>query len=194
MNKNNFNERIILWTRQHKNSLEDLNKHGVYRVKKEYIIQKLDSISEYYFNIYNWYVKGAEKIVKRPKGVEYPIWLSTSSNLMLQPTDDSVVLKVEVDRKLVVITDFEKWGYVVNYWYIPLNKEDEKKHNEELKKRGIGNESSLCSSDKGNFYPLLKKKIIKSWDRLFDDRIRMSDVNQATLWEIKKEWVKEVIK
>jgi hypothetical protein len=47
--------------------------------------------------------------------------------------------------------------------------------------------------DKGNFYPQLKKKIEKSWDRLFED-YSISDVRQGTIWEIREEDIIEIIK
>nr|WP_312580058.1 DUF3841 domain-containing protein [Sedimentibacter sp.] len=151
------NDKVKLWTRQHKNVITELEKHGVYRVKKEYIMGKMDTISDYYLDLYEWYGKHADKIVPRPKGVTYPIWLSTSSDVMLQPT------------------------------------EDEERHNEELKKYGITSESSLITGNKGNFYPLLKNKIIKSWERLFDSFEEEGIHTQATIWEIKKEWVVDII-
>ena len=48
-------DRIKLWTRQHKNVVNQLNEHGVYRVRKEYILDKMDTISDYYLNLYDWY-------------------------------------------------------------------------------------------------------------------------------------------
>lgn len=185
--------KVRLWTRQHKNILDELDKHGVYRVKKEYITEKMDTMSNYYLDLYEWYGRNADKIVPRPEGVIYPIWLSTSSDMMLQPVEDTVILEVEVDRKDVIYTDMGRWGYVVNYFYLPIDQEDEQRHNEELEKYGINNESSLISGDKGNFYPLLKNKIIKSWERLFEPFEDTGQVVQATIWEIKKEWVKDII-
>lgn len=185
--------KIKLWTRQHKDILTDLEKYGVYRVKKEYILQKLDSITPFYLKVYGWYTQKAAKIVSKPEAVEYPIWLSTTKDMMLQPIEDTVVLELEVDRKYVIITDQEKWGYVINFWYLPLDREDERKHNEELKKYGIPDESALCMSSKGNFYPILRDKIKRSWDRLFDNNIRFCNLTQATLWEIRKEWIVDII-
>lgn len=186
-------DKIKLWTRQHKDVLKELEEKSFYHVKKEYILAKNDTISSYYFHLYDWYISHAEKIVPRPEGVQYPIWLSTSSDTMLQPVEDTVILELEVEREHVVITDFDKWGYVVNYWYVPLDKEDEKKHNEELKKNGIGDESALYMSHKGNFYPMLKNKIIKSWERIFEISEESDVLTQATLWEIKKEWLVKVL-
>lgn len=187
------NNKVKLWTRQHKNVLNELEEHGVYRVKKEYILEKMDTISDYYLKLYEWYGRNASKKVAKPEGAIYPIWLSTSSEMMLQPVDNTVVLEIEVDIKNVVYTDVNKWGYVVNYFYLPLNPEDEEKHNAELKKYGISDESSLIRTDKGNFYPLLKSKIIKSWDRLFEPFDEKNTLSQATLWEIKKEWVVDIV-
>ncbi|MBK5242688.1 DUF3841 domain-containing protein, partial [Clostridium sp.] len=118
-----------------------------------------------------------------------PIWLSTSAEMMLQPIEDTIILVIEVDRKDVIYTDVNKWGYVVNYFYLPIDDEDEERHNEELKKFRISNESSLIMGDNGNLYPLLKNKIIKSWDSLFEDNIDLSKTNQASLWELKSEWI-----
>ena len=189
----NPNDKVKLHTRQHKNVLDELNKYGVYRVKKEYILEKMDTISDYYLSLYEWYGRNAAKIVPRPEGVIYPIWLSTSAEMMLQPTEDTIILEIEIDRKDVIYTDMNKWGYVVNYFYIPIDSEDEEIHNEELKKFRISDESSLIMGDKGNFYPLLKKKIIKSWERLFEPFDEKSSFSQATIWEIKKEWVVGII-
>ncbi len=190
---NNTNDKVRLWTRQHKNVVDELNKYGVYRVKKEYILEKMDTISDYYLNLYEWYGKNADRIVPRPEGVKYPIWFSTSSEVMLQPTEGAVILEIEADRKDVVFTDANKWGYIVNYFYLPVDPEDEEKHNKELKRFGISNEPSIITSDKGNFYPLLKNKIIKSWERLFEPFDEKSAFLQATMWEIKKEWVVDII-
>ena len=185
----NPNDKIKLHTRQHKNVLEELDKYGVYRVKKEYILEKMDTISDYYLSLYQWYGRNAAKIVPRPEGVIYPIWLSTSEELMLQPTEDTIIFEIEVDRKDVIYTDGNKWDYVVNYFYLPVDHEDEERHNNELEKFGISDESSLITGDNGNFYPLLKNKIIKSWERLFEPFDEKSSPSQATIWEIKKEWV-----
>lgn len=182
-------KKITLWTRQHENVVKELNYSGVYRVKKEFLLQKFDSISDYYLTIYNWYIERAEKIVERPKEAEFPIWLSISSELMLQPTQNNAIIELLVDRDKVVFTDSEKWGYVSNYWYLPKDKEDERKYNEELKRMGIGDESELYMGHKGDFYPHMRNKIVKSWERMFEGEIQMNSNTQATLWEIKKEWV-----
>ena len=90
--ENNGDEKIRIWTRQDKRVLKELEEKGVYRVKKEYITEKMDTISDYYIRLYDWYVKKAEKIVARPEGVTYPVWVSLTSEAMLQPTKDTIIL------------------------------------------------------------------------------------------------------
>ena len=45
------------------------------------------------------------------------------------------------------------------------------------------------------FYPMIKKEIVASWDRLFDDQVKLgNDLKYGTIWEVRKEWVTNVIK
>ena len=45
------------------------------------------------------------------------------------------------------------------------------------------------------FYPQIKREIIDSWSRLFDDSIHInSDQKYGTIWEIRKEWITDIIK
>lgn len=182
-------QKIKLWTRQHENVLKSIEAFGIYRPKKEFLEQKFDSIWEYYSEVYRWYIERAEKIVPRLEGAEFPIWLSVRSDMMLQAAENNVIIELEAPVDKVVFTDSEKWGYVMNYWYLPIDKRDEEKFNDELKRVGIGDESELYMGHKGNFYPHLRSKIIKSWERLFEGGEEITPTAQATLWEIRKEWV-----
>jgi len=181
-----------LWTRQVPEVWAELEETGQYTVKKQYILEKNDTISDYYLELYEWYTKAARKYIDIDEELKYPIWLSIDESLMLQPTEDTVILKVEIPEEEVLICNMEAWGYRVNYWYIPVDDEDEKRHNEEVKRYGIASEADIISSDKGNFYPLLKRKIISSWDRVFTTRPDKMTECAATTWRIRKEWVKEV--
>ena len=76
---------------------------------------------------------------------------------MLQPTEHAIIFEVEIPEGEYLICNFDKWGYRVNYFYVPLDEADEKAHMEELKKYGIASEDSLVTTSKGNFYPLLRQ-------------------------------------
>ena len=73
------------WTRQHEAVWDELQKTGQYIVKKEYIEEKNDTISEFYLKLYEWYTKAARKYIDIPEVLKYPIWLSVSEDMMLQP-------------------------------------------------------------------------------------------------------------
>lgn len=182
---------MTLWTRQMPQVWEELERTGVYRVKEEYIRMKNDTIADYYLELYRWYTREARKYVEIPEDLMYPIWLCVSEETMLQPTANTVILRLEVPREKVAICNMEAWGYVVNYWYVPLDDNDAKKHAEELKRYGIKEEDQLISTSMGNFYPIMKRKIQDSWSRVFTMPPANNNDAVATIWEIKREWVKE---
>lgn len=183
---------ITLWTRQVPEVWQELQASGVYRVKKEYIQKKNGSIADYYLSLYRWYTYEAGKHIRIPEGLEYPIWLCGSEETMLQPIEDTVILKLEVPKEKVLLCNMDAWGYVVNYWYVPLDEEDARKHAEELARYGIREEDELISTSKGNFYPLLKQKIQNSWGRIFTMPPAKEEDAVYTIWDIRREWVKEV--
>lgn len=181
-----------LWTRQVPEVLEELKRSGRYFCKEEYIRQKNDTMSDYYLKLYEWYTREARKYISIPEGFKYPIWFSTEEEMMLQPMENTVILKAEIPDDRFLICNMEGWGYRVNYWYVPLNAEDRKRHEEELEKYGIVNEDDLMLTDKGNFYPLIKRKIQDSWSRIFTVSPLNKQEVAATAWELRAEWVKEV--
>ena len=67
-----------------------------------------------------------------------------------------------------------------------------RKYKPQLKKYGIASEDSLVTTSKGNFYPLLRQKIIKSWDRIFTIQPDDPSLMVGTCWKLKKEWIREV--
>ena len=181
-----------LWTRQVPQVWEEIEQTGRYTVKEEYIQIKNDTIADFYFELYRWYTKTARKYLKIADELKYPIWLSVDESMMLQPTEDTVILEVEIPAEEVLLCNNIAWGFRVNYWYVPLDETDEKKHNAELKKLGIASEADLVMTDKGNFYPAMKRKIIDSWERVFTARPEKDSDYVATVWQIKREWVREV--
>ena len=66
---------------------------------------------------------------------------------------------------------------------------------ENLKNRGLNNSFSMIEGKNANFYPDVKRKIIASWDRVFEiDNWNDIFTLQANLWEIKSEWVIDIEK
>jgi hypothetical protein len=184
-------EYLTLWTRQVSEILGEIKDYGVYKVKEEYIRKKNDTISDYYLKLYKWFTDEAKKYVD-VKG-EYPIWLSVADEFRLRPVEDTVTLKLRVPSKEVLLCNYDAWGYTVNYFYVPLDEADKARHKEELTKNGLVSDDELFLTSKGNFYPLLKREVVKSWERIFT--LKPTDLKAclvAVTWEIKKEWIEEV--
>lgn len=187
-------EKAIFWTRQVTEVPEALDSSGFYRVKKEYIEKKNDTIADYYLQLYRWYTRAARRYITLPEWAEYPIWLSVSEESMLRPTEGTATLKLEIPSDQYILCNYDAWGYAVNYWYVPLNDEDKEAHEAEIRRYGIASDDELFLTDKGNFYPLLKRKVQDSWKRTFT--LLPTDETGglvATCWELKKEWVREVL-
>ena len=81
--------------------------------------------------LYQWYSRQAAKLVPLPEGALYPIWLFLKEEEKLPAIAGTVVLTLAVPREQLVITEVERWGYRVNYMYIPLDAEDEKEPDDE---------------------------------------------------------------
>lgn len=184
----NMGKKVKVWTKQHANILTDLAKNERYIVKKEYIQQKMGDYAQSYLDVYNWYRKAAEKIVPAPSDVEYPIWVSLNEHEKIGNSDGNVLLEIEVDEDFLITMDIDKWGRIVNYMYIPQSEADQAEHDKLIESYS----TSDCLAYMSPFFPVIKKKIQKSWDRLFDDSFTLSPVKVGTLWEIRKEWILNV--
>lgn len=184
-------EYLTLWTRQVSEMLGEIKDYGVYKVKEEYIRKKNDTISDYYLKLYKWFTGEAKKYIDA-KG-DYPIWLSVADEFRLRPVEGTVTLRLRVPSKEVLLCNYDAWGYTVNYFYAPLDEADKARHREELTKNGLVSDDELFLTSKGNFYPLLKREVVKSWERIFT--LKPTDLKAclvAVTWEIKKEWIEEV--
>lgn len=180
--------KLRLWTTQNQGALKELEDTGVYRAKLENIIEKYDSCSDIYLNVYRWFSSAAYKVVPRPAGVEFPIWAALREELSLGLIKGQVRFELEVDQRDVILYDSGKWDYILNYWYIPADSKDKESYDEKIRAYGIKNQSQIYMT---NFYPMLKLEVEKSWERLFDPNIKLSCENQASLWEIRQDWIKK---
>ena len=106
------------------------------------------------------------------------------------PEKGRVILELEIEESLITRVNFTKWGMILNYSYIPADKADEKRHKELLEAYGVSDTQAYMSQ----FYPEIKREIRESWKRLFDDDIQIgSDGCYGNIWEVRREWVKNVI-
>lgn len=184
-------ELVTLWTRQDIKSLDIIKKTGIYRVKREYIEDQFEDITDHYLSAYKWLVKAAAKIVPKPEGVEYMVWCSISDKNMLRPIPNTIVYKLKLPKQKVVYLDGSKWDYVLNHMYIPKDHEDEKAYREEMRDKGFNDSVSLIKGKYAHFYPLERQKIIDSWDRVFQIDNWNIFSTQANIWEIREDMIIE---
>ncbi len=184
-----ISDKVTLWTRQHKKSLEELQNNNVIRIKRKH----LDEITDYVVYLYKWFVDAAAKKVSKPKEVEFPVWCSISEENMLRPTVDEVVYVLEVDKSEIIYFDGMKGDYVLNHHYIPKDERDAAEYAKDLESKGFDNSFSFINEKTAHFYPVERKKVMDSWHRIFEiDKWDIFRV-QANIWEIRPEMIKDIL-
>ena len=107
------------------------------------------------------------------------------------PQEGTVLLELLVDPALVTPIHVAKWGMILNYSYIPKDEQDARRHRELLQLYRVSDAQAYMS----RFYPDIKREIIASWDRLFDEGIQInSGQKYGLLWEVQRQWVTRVIR
>lgn len=147
-------------------------------------------------NSYDWIVKQMEcKIGNKPFENIYPIWAwfqydnsikrkpDLRNSCHLEKGTHGVRIEFEKNDNEVLLSDFNDWHCVLNYWpYI----EDDSYFNKIL------NDNNVKFGDVENYTPEIHKMIQDTWQNIFDITTNIENRSiQATIWNIKKE---EIIK
>jgi hypothetical protein len=112
------------------------------------------------------------------------------------PRGESCVrIEFQVDDRFVLLSDFDLWHYVLNYWYLPESLKDEEAFVAELSRRGLSFYKTKPLPDRA-----WHARIAQSWNRIFDlnwsagsiSQPRAKKVIQASLWEITLDQVRDV--
>jgi hypothetical protein len=181
---------ITVWTKQNKAVIDQLETAGRFIADERYIRRELEDTTDIMLFIYRWLTDHMPAASAKPQDVMFPVWVSFTREATMSPESGYAVLELKVQDELVTPVNIEKWTRITNYSYIPLNGEDESEHNCLLRNIGISNAQAVMS----NFYPNIKRKIVSSWDRLFDDTVKSGSSNAyGLMWEVRKEWVQNVI-
>ena len=182
--------KITVWTKQNKAILKELEETGRHICKKEYIGMDLQEHIHLVLEVYDWLVKHTTNREYKPADAEYPVWVSTSKEATMLPDDNSVILELSIDPEMIAKVNIFKWGTILNYSYIAADEKDAARHRELLEQYGVSDTKAYMSQ----FYPQIKREIIASWDRLFDENVSLvNDSYYGNIWEIKKEWIVKII-
>jgi hypothetical protein len=182
---------IEIWTQQSRKVKNLLFEKQRLTVKKRFIKQKYGAEAEIFLKAYDFFVKEAEKIVKKPENAEYPFWAAVDPETALSG-GGGVLLKLKVPEEKIIFFDKKKWNQILNLSYIADNQKDLNQHRDNLKKLGITDDSEVMLSP---HYPVLKNKIKQSWQKLFEAKNDGFNPKRkgAALWELRSRWVEEVI-
>ncbi|MFN2339919.1 MAG: DUF3841 domain-containing protein [Halanaerobium sp.] len=182
---------IKIWTQQSKKVKDLLSTQQRLTVKKRYIKQKYGSEADIFLKAYDFFVREAKKIVEKPEDAEYPFWAAADPQTALSG-GDGFLIKLRVPKEKIIFFDKKKWNQILNLSYLADDQEDLNKHKRTLKKHGITDDSEVILSP---HYPVLKNKIIKSWQKLFEAKNDgfNSENKGAAVWELRSEWIEEII-
>ncbi len=184
----------LLFTCQNIKSLEVLEKEGRFFNKKEYIEKHLEDITPMIIRSYDWFVEAAQKRIKKPDDVNYQVWCAVSADACMRPTENEVVYILEVPDEEIIYFSGAKWDYVINMHYVPTDDEDYDRYIKDIESKGFANSYEFIIGRYAGKYLQEEKRIRDSWIRVFDiDRWNVREV-QANLWEIKKEWIKHIVR
>lgn len=180
---------MIFCTRQSPHVLETLKQSGTYTVKEDYVRQKYTTITDHYAPLYRMLTSLAKNYIDIPDGLLYPVWLSPEGTDAIPSSDNDVFLRLDIPEGSYIIANDEVWDHMINHIYYPTDKADELAHEAELARFGIASPSSLVSGSAGNFYPLLRQKVIKSWERVYTSKPQDPSRIVGLCWELRSEWL-----
>jgi hypothetical protein len=182
---------ITVWTKQNRAVLDQLDASGRFIADERYIRRELEDTADIMLFVYRWLADHMPSAGEKPSDVKYPVWVSFIKEATMCPEDGFAVLELVVPEELITRIDTAKWTRITNYSYIPLNDEDEREHTRYLEQLGINNADAVMT----HFYPEAGDKITGSWDRLFDGSVSLGSRSEyGLIWEVKKEWIQNVIR
>lgn len=189
---------MLLWTIQKVDAWKKLQQRCVLSGERQYV-------EPFFLNAYQWLVEQMEiRVGPQPESDAFPIWAwyqwegqkkkpDLRSSGYLPKGEWGVSIEFEVCEKRVLLSDFDLWHYVLNYWYLPLSLADGDRFEAELAEKGLSFYASKPLPDI-NYH----RQIVESWHRIFDLGWYEEEISaqpksiQATLWELRLDDVRAI--
>jgi len=196
---------MVIWSNLTQQAWKELQTQGRLRVSRRHTEKD-------FLGSYLWMASQMERRLQTPRPSEdsMPIWawwqwwgdrrrpdLRASGYLPKGTRGIRVELRVQADH--VLLSDFELWHYVLNYWYLPRTEKEGIAFEKKLTRAGL----SLvgCTHARPLPHAGFRREVESSWERIFDlswtdrrHRIVSASNNrsiQATLWELSMDDVVE---
>lgn len=165
---------------------ETLQRDGVYYVKHAYVSQKYEESAWIFRTAYRAFIRRMIPLVPKPEEAETPVWLYPDPRYATVARG-TVVMRLKVPREEVVFFDQRDWNRILNL--SPIGTEEEIDSLEkELRRQGV---SDFCDLFVKPYYPVLRKKVEDTWNRLLTSKDPDPSYAQAASWRLCMSWVEE---
>ena len=154
---------VTVWTAKEAVVMEAIERDGVSYVKKEYLDKKYCETAWIFKTAYEFFVKEAEKRVSKPDEAESPVWVFKDERNVFK-SSGAMLLKLSVPKEEIIFFDLRDWNKILNLGYLGAE-EETARFAQKLKTQGV---KDVLEIFKSPFYPLLKRELVESWNKLFD--------------------------
>jgi len=189
---------MILWTIQNLSAWKMLQSRGCLQASRSCIQEQL-------YPAYRWMKSQMrQRLGKSPFPDCFPLWawvqwqgcnkkrpdLRFSGHM---PSGEiGVLIEFHAEAPEVLLSDFDLWHYVLNYWYLPNSNEDEARFDAVFASVAANTPSEVPTSNQA-----FHTQIRKSWEKIFDIHWSCPDIAseltqkqiQATLWQLNRNQV-----
>jgi hypothetical protein len=163
---------MVIWSILTQQAWEELQQKG--RLQAKFCHADKDHLAAY-----TWMVAQMERrlTISRPSEDTMPIWvwsqwwsdrrrpdLRASGHLPRGCQGVRVELQVEDER--VLLSDFDLWHYVLNYWYLPTSEKEGESFEKKL--TGAGLPVFGYTHQKPPAHAKFRREVERSWERIFD--------------------------
>ena len=189
----------VLWSILSEQAWEALQRKGRLRTTRRHADRD-------FLPAYLWMTRQMERrlSVARPSKEVLPLWswyqwegaqrrkLDLRAGGHLPKGVSGVRIECRVESERALLSDFDLWHYVLNYWYLPQSEKDDARFQVELADAGLS--SRRFDHHNPPSRAQYRRQIESSWERIFD--LAWADRGcqiasppekksiQATLWEI----------
>ena len=193
------------WTIQMPIVWQELEQKGSYYARKDIVEKVLDEdyIPLFRYGYYFIIEQMEKKDIPRPSPDHYPIWAwairfphekprKRKVRKKIPRGQERLFLQFTIPDELVLLSDFDRYFFPLNYWYLAKTEEEEQQFLGELEEHNL---DFFRQKPLPNDY--YHQQVVKSWERIFDIETdfpieginRKQRVTQATFWELKMEWI-----
>ncbi len=188
-----------LWTIQTEKAWRSLNKRGYLRCRRS-------DANRDFLPAYEWMISQMSAHIGRPaNGISVPLWawyqyntekhrrpdLRRSAHLARGTRGYRIEFTIPPDQ--VLLSDFDLWHYVLNYWYLPLSEDDDDAFS-------ARNGLLHCSWSNPPRNKHVDTEIRSSWHKIFnldwsDEYVAHAKADksiQATFWQLDLPWITNV--